>query len=164
MLYDGLSAQGLPDSEVLAKLQAALDKQTETTITTPKPAVVLSMKSPKAAERQGAGGVFFNAAGEDDFATQGEDDEDNDAMVADLKFMAEGGDADSAFDLGVIYRTGSYGVKKDHDEVVKWWKKAADLPLNLLHLPLHGLDSFPPPSPPPTSPRPPPRTRGRTDT
>ena len=47
-------------------------------------------------------------------------------MVADLKFMAEGGDADSAFDLGVIYRTGSYGVKKDHNEVVKWWRKASD--------------------------------------
>ena len=158
--FDSLPA-GLPDSEVLEKLKATLDKAKEDGA--PKATVVLSMKSPKVAERQGAGGVFFNAAQEvkeqqprgatpsaeahtilfhvpaknlqltqnypphqEDFATQGEDDEDNAAMVADLKFMASGGDADSAFDLGVIYRTGSYGVAKDHGEVVKWWKKAAD--------------------------------------
>ncbi|GMH93221.1 hypothetical protein TrVE_jg9581 [Triparma verrucosa] len=126
--------------EALASPQTEIDSLSETPI-------VLAMKSPKAASRQtpkaGAGGVFFNQHEEEDFATLGEDDEDNQAMLSDLVFMADGGDVDSAFDLGVIYRTGSYGVKKDSAQVVKWWKKAAeggvmDAAYNLAVLYHHG--------------------------
>jgi len=64
-------------------------------------------------------------------------------MIADLKFMAGSGDWDSAFDLGVIYTSGSYGVPVDPTEAVKWWSKAAqhdvvDACFNLGHLYHHG--------------------------
>ncbi|GMH61544.1 hypothetical protein TrRE_jg12328 [Triparma retinervis] len=46
-------------------------------------------------------------------------------MLTDLKFMAGGGDKEAAFDLGVVYRTGSYKQKKNGKDMIKWWEKAA---------------------------------------
>ena len=76
-------------------------------------------------------------------AAAAEEAEENEAMIVDLKFMAGTGDWDSAFDLGVIYTTGSHGVAKSAAEAVQWWTKAAkngvaDAAYNLAVLYHHG--------------------------
>jgi TPR repeat protein len=60
--------------------------------------------------------------------------------------MASQGDKDAAFDLGVVYHTGSYKQKKNGNEMVKWWEKAAeeevcDAVYNLAMVYHHGFKS-----------------------
>lgn len=43
-----------------------------------------------------------------------------------LVLVAEAGDANSMFNLGVMYANGE-GVAKDDAEAVRWYRKAADL-------------------------------------
>ncbi len=121
--YEGLP-EGVSDEDALAAVKSALlngvNDDTDAR-------VVVALKSPKAQSHGSAKKerVFFESeevgAGGDP-----EPDEDDVAMVIDLKFMADSGDVDSAFDLGVIYSTGEYNHKIDMDEAIRWWKKAAD--------------------------------------
>jgi hypothetical protein len=49
------------------------------------------------------------------------------AEVAALRVEAEGGDAVAMCDLGVAYRDGKRGLKKDLTQAFTWFKRAADL-------------------------------------
>ena len=45
--------------------------------------------------------------------------------IAKLKRNAEQGDAEAQYDLGTLYLTGYKDIKKNHEEALKWIKKAA---------------------------------------
>ncbi len=47
-------------------------------------------------------------------------------QLADIRFKAEKGDAESQFDLGRALYRGDYGVAEDYAEAVKWYRKAAE--------------------------------------
>ncbi len=47
-------------------------------------------------------------------------------LLRDLRAQAEGGDAQSQYELAVAYDFGRLGLTKDHTEAVKWLRKAAE--------------------------------------
>ena len=49
------------------------------------------------------------------------------AEVAAIRAEAEGGDADAMGDLGILYRDGTRGLKRDFTQSFMWFKRAADL-------------------------------------
>lgn len=141
-LYERLRKSNLCDGEMMHLIKGKLTEQSTGAVSKAKCDALnkqadvdeslplkLTMKSPKAKGGNSTGSkssVFFNTSEEEDYLANMSDDEDNEAMVADLRFMAEGGDFDSAFDLGVVYRIGSYGQKKDSEMVIKWWTIAGN--------------------------------------
>ena len=47
-------------------------------------------------------------------------------LLADLRALAEKGDAQSQYELGLSFHNGSLGVAKDEAEAAKWYRKAAE--------------------------------------
>ena len=76
-------------------------------------ALALPVALPVAAQGLGEGGEAFNRG---DYA----------AALRKLKPLAEQGEAETQFALGIIYSSGASSVSLDYGEVVKWYRLAAE--------------------------------------
>ena len=68
--------------------------------------------------------LFFLLAGAA-FQSPAQQSEADRKLLADVRAKAEKGDAQSQYELGAAFVTGSLGVAKDEAEAVEWFRKAA---------------------------------------